>query len=349
MGDVLKRLANPTQVAKTTAGTILYTPGAGVTGSVRNSIIANPLAWDVWLDMSVGDITLPSGIILPGLYVPAFKTVTVPLDEIVSNAASDTVVARQRPSYQDIAGTASRLATPAVVASGTGTAGSASSVATGSWTEANATLYLLAVCWSASGGAGTISSFTDTHAGITWTQLGSTIVSANGQTKMALYSGVSTGTTAATTTVTFSGVQNQGALVAITNMGTVFDSSVANGAEAMCLLGSGEDVRNTATPSIYIPLQAHSTRIYVAVQQGGNGLTATAGSGATELNDLTNSIASGLTMETAQMLGTVQANPAIILPVWSAATGIVTSLGAVVEMFEPVSPLRVQLNGVESS
>lgn len=349
MADVLKRLAGPTQVAKTTIGTTIYTPGSGVTGSIRNAIAANPMAWDAWLDIAVNAIATPGNILLNGLYVPAFKTVAIPLDEIVSNAAGDIVVARQRPGYQDIIGSATRIATPAVVANGTGTAGSASSVATGSWTEVSGALYLLAVCWSASGGAGTISSFTETHAGITWTQLGSNITSADGKTKLALYSGVSTGTTAATTTVTFSGTQNQGALVAITNMGTVFDSSVANGAEAMCLLGSGEDARNTATPSIYIPSQAHSTRVYIAVQEGGNALSATAGSGATELNDITNSIASGLTMQTAQMLGTVQNNPAIILPVWSAATGIVTSLGAVVEMFEPVSPLRVTLNGVESS
>lgn len=339
MTDTLTRVSNPTRVVKNNTGTSLYTIGAGV-ANVKHAIVANTQPWDAYLTLGLGALTTDANLLVPSVLVPAFKTVVVPLDVIVSNAAGDIIKARQSIPYQNIYGSASLLQTPAVLTNGTGNAGASATVVTGSWTEVNGTLYLLSVAWKKAGGAGTLDSFTDTHTGISWTVL-KTVTSADGTQKLAVYAAVSTGTSATTTTANFSASQDASA-IAVTNVALTgtFDSTTANGVDGLVAYGGGEDVRATTTP--FIPLggwpSAGSNRIYSMTNSAAAAVAAA--TGWTELNDVT----TNLTLETAYSLGsTATSTSSVIAPT---VTSGAPNLAIAVDVQEKPAPLVVSLYGV---
>ncbi len=341
MANTLKRLSGPTVPVKggtDGAGTTLYTPSSGVTASVRNAVVASKAPWDAYISLYLNDANDETKILYNRLLIPAFRTVELPLDVIVANSGGDSIRARQTVPYQDTYGDATLLQTPAVLTNGTGNSAAATTVVTGSWTEVNGTLYMLSVAWRKAGGGITISSFTDTHAGITWTRIKNLV---SGDLSVAVYAGVSTGTTAATTTVTFSAAPDA-AGAAVTNVALTgtFDSTTANGTDGLVAFMAGTDPRSTTTPFLGGYSPTNSNRIVTAAALG-TATTYTAATGGTELNDIT----TNMSMETAYLLGNGTGPSSVYLPTLAAGNGAHAAIG--VEVQQPVSPLSVSLHGVE--
>ncbi len=342
MTDTLKRLTNPTVPVKNNDGSSIYTPGGSTITAVKHAIVANSSPWDAYITLGLNDLRVASNLLVPSILVPAFRSVPVPLDAIVSGAASDVVKALQRIGYQDSYGSASLLQTPAVLTNGTGNSGAGSTVVSGSWTSVTGTLYLATIAWSKAAAPGTISSFTDTR-GLTWTEI-YTLTAADGLSKLAVYAAVATSASAATTTVNFSASQDLSA-IAITNVALTgtFDDTTANGVDGIAAYGWGEDVRSTTTP--VIPLYGpgwHGSNRLVSLTANGAATTETAPTGYTELND----VGTNKTLATLYSLGsTATALSSSFAPTLAAGNG--RSLAIACEVQERRSPLAVTLYGVE--
>ena len=190
MTDTLKRLAGPTAPVQKSAGTSLYNPAGGVTAAVKSMLVHNtdPLM-GAFLWLGVNDLTDMTKRLYSGLYIPAGDTLYVPLDIVLTSA--DTLYARQASVVDPASINFSTGVTPAQV-------GSASSVTSGAWTEVNGAAYVLCVMQRHASAVGTVTGFTDTHTGISWTLI-NTVVNSLNTVRTSLYRAISTGTTNTTT------------------------------------------------------------------------------------------------------------------------------------------------------
>lgn len=334
MTDTLKRLAGPTQPAQTNAGTLLYTAGGSTVTAVKSALITNTdPVFGAYLSMSIGsDLSVATGLdnrICSQFYVAPGDTVFMPLDVVLGN--SETIYARQscliEPTLMTLA-----AATPAL------SAGSASSIVSASWAEAVGDLFLLTVILVDTSATALVSSFTDTHTGITWTLLQS-YVNAAATIRIYQYTAKSTGTTSATTTVTFDSTCDSSALsidkiTAITSPG--IDTSGANGATGFRALGTTEAPLG-ATP-LFVAGEVGASVIYGS-GTGTAAETQTQMTGWTEIDDFSTTNAAAI--RTAYIM----APASWVRPTMSA--GVKLHVAAFAEILNVKRSLTVSLNGVE--
>lgn len=334
MTDTIKRLAGPTQPAQSGAGTLLYTAGGATVTAVKSALITNnDPVFGAYLSMAIGsDLSVLTGLdnrICSQFYVAPGDTVYMPLDVILGN--SETIYARQSciidPNLMTIAA--------AVAATN---AGSASSIASASWTEAVGDLLLLTVVLVDTSATAQVSSFTDTHTGVTWTLLQS-YVNAAATIRIYQYTAKSTGTTAATTTVTFDSASDSSALsivkiTALTSPG--IDTSGANGITGFRALGMTEAPLG-ATP-LFVAGEVGASVIY----HRGTGTAAetqTAMTGWTEVDDFATTNAAAIC--SAYLMAPAAWNR----PTLSA--GAKLHVASFAEILNVKRSLTVSLNGVE--
>jgi hypothetical protein len=243
--DTIKRLAGPVQPAQTTAGTLLYTAGGSTVTAVKSALIHNtdPLM-GAFFTMAIGSsLTDLSKRVLSSFYVAPGDTAYVPLDLVLGN--NETLYARQSCMVDP-----GRLIIGAAVAAAS--SGSATFITTGAWTEAVGDIFLMTVVLRDTAAAAVISSFTDTHTGVTWTLLQGPVTNTAANTKMYQYTAQSTGTTNAVTTVTFDSTCDTSSIsiVKITAL-TSYDDDVSgtNGSTGFRALGTTEAPAGT-TPMI---------------------------------------------------------------------------------------------------
>jgi len=326
MTDTLERLAQA-RPAQTTAGTLLYTGGGSEVTAVKNALITNndPLM-GAFLTMSIGsDLTDMAKRVLSSYYVAPGDTVYLPLDLILGN--SETLYARQSCMIDP-----TQMTVAAAVAATS--AASATTIVTASWTEAVGDQFLMTVAWRS--GTETISSFTDTHTGVTWTLLQGPVTNAAATAKMAQYTAESTGTTNATTTVTFSGAVTSSIsidkITALTSY--IEDTTGTNGETGWRALGT------TEAPSGTTPLLVAS-EMGASVHYGVHHPTVTeahtAMTGWTEVDDIATN---GGSLATAILMAPAAwSRPTI-------ATGTTAYQGFFAEMLNTKRSLVVSLDGV---
>jgi len=333
MTDTIKRLAGPTRPAQTNAGTLLYTAGASTVTAVKSALIHNtdPLM-GAFFTMAIGsDLGVEAGLddrILSNYYVAPGDTAYVPLDLVLGN--NDTLYARQScmidPSEMTIA----------IAVASIGSTTDAAALASATWTEASGDLFLLTFWGKKATAVGDVSSFTDTHTGVTWTLLG-TYVSADGNERISSYTAQSTGTTNTTTTVNtdYTWIDAALSITKITALTSLRDDATGtNGSTAFRWLGGGE-AGTGATPLLTAKEMGAAVTYTVVHSTASEAHTAM--TGWTEINDVstTESIA------TAQMLAPASwARPGI-------ATGTTRPMFAFAEILNNKRSLTVTLNGVE--
>lgn len=271
------RLAGPTQPAKSEAGTTIYDPVAGIRANIRTAIVTNTHAslWG-WLTLSVGSIATKANRIVSGLPVPPKTTFTIPLDLVLdgdANGGADDLRARQTV---DMTYTAMTVASAVALIADTN-AGAATALATASWAAKNAACYVMFVSWT---GTPTISSFTDTHSGITWT-LVDQIDNTAGDTHLAVYRAQSSGTTNTTTTVTFSAAPT-GVFISIQEL-VGADSSGSHGDAA--IMKAGTRYLSPTNTNLYLPGTEQCGARLAAFMHNGAAGTWTPGAGFTEVHD----------------------------------------------------------------
>jgi len=274
MVDTLTRLAGPTIPAKGEAGTTIYDPSTG-TIVIRNATFTNVHAGrGAWAHLSIGDMTVPANRIISGLYVPPGETIVVPLDLVMAGATED-IRARQ---IVDQAGTAMNPASAtALIADST----DATTYTTATWTAISGAEYLL-FAYARAATTPAISSFTDTHSGITWTLVDSvTGLLASNIGKLVCYRAHSTGTTNTTTAVVWTATMQCGFVSIISLEGG--DASGTHGSE--CIQKSGAAYRPTTSTTVEVFGALHcGGRVFAGSNQQSTGAT-TAGGGFTEIHD----------------------------------------------------------------
>jgi hypothetical protein len=334
MTDTLKRLAGPTQVAQTNAGTLLYTVPGSTTTAVKSILLNNTdPVMGAFFSLAIGsDLSAATGLdnrILSNFYVAPSDTAYVPLDLVLD--AAETLYARQSCMIEP-----TQLTIAAAVAATN--AGSASSIVSASWTEAVDDLFLLTVALFDTSATAVVSSFTDTHTGVSWTALQS-FVNATSTFRVYQYTAQSTGTTGTTTTVTFDSTCDSSSLAitkitALTSL--VDDASGTNGSTAFRALGISEAPLGT-------------TPLYVAKEMGaavlnhnGSGTAAetqTVLTGWTEIDDF--STTNAASMRSARLLAPAS---------WTRPTlsaGARVSFGAFTEILNNKRSITCTLDGVE--
>jgi hypothetical protein len=330
MTDTLKRLGQA-RPAQTTAGTLLYTAPSATTTAVKNALITNndPIL-GAFVTLGIGsDLTDMSKRILSSYYVAPGDSVYLPLDVVL--ATGETLYARQScmidPGQMTIAA--------AVAATN---AGSGSSIVSASWTEANNDLFLLTVVLVDASATAQVSSFTDTHTGVSWTLLQSYVNIAS-TIRIYQYTAQSTGTTNTTTTVTFDSVCDTSALAidkitALTSL--VDDSTGTNGSTAFRALGTTE--APTGTTPLFIANEMGAS-VFHHHATGTISETQTPQTGWTEVDDFGTTNAA--TISSAQLLAPASwTRPTVV-------TGSKLRVAAFAEILNTKRSLTVTLDGVE--
>jgi hypothetical protein len=326
----VKRLAGPIQPAKSEAGTTLYTPGSGTKAVVRNAVITNTHAsFGAWATLAVGSIATKANRLASGLYVPPATTMVVPLEVTLDGDASDDIRARQTV---DMTYTAMTVASAVALIADTN-AGSSTSIATASWTAKNNACYVMFVAWT---GSPTISSFTDTHTGITWTLVQTISSSLVDTPTLAVYRAQSSGTTNTTTTIVFSSAPT-GAYISILEL-VGADSSGANGDAA--IMAAGTRYLSPTNTNLYLPGSEFCGARIAAFMHDGAAGTWTPGSGFTEVHDGTYATPS-TALEAAYALSAGKDASAI------ASTTSAENLMSLVDIQDSTKVLTITLNGVE--
>ncbi len=329
MADTLTRLSGPQTPSRSDAGTTIYTPKQGQIVALKNAVVSNPNPLKGgWIQVSLGPMVTKSNIVLPALFIPPNTMTTVPLD-IILNGGTEYIVARQ---IVDMSYTKMSVATAVAVINSTT---DATSQATASWAAANATAYLMVVVATHANAAAAPTSFTDTHSGITWTQVGSTITNAALTMAMSVWRAQSTGTTNTTTTANF-GITFTGCHIVIAAV-TGADVSGTNGSEAF--QDSGTFLYTTVTgTALVFPGAAMSGARFLATTSNAGG-TATPGAGFTELSDA--AIATPTNMLHTEYAMSPGGTADVTL-----GTTSTDKMGALVNMQDGSTPLNVILNGV---
>lgn len=197
MVDTLKRLSGPETIAKTAAGTTLYTCPVDTTTMVREIILTNTNpSRDAYVDLAIGALTTPGNRVATGLMIRAASTVVAPITVVLS--ASDTLRARSKLRRLPQLSLVNKVADA--------DSSSATSYASLSWTTEAYTPYILTVVNTHNSAAAVPSSITDTHTGISWTQL-QTVVDSNGTARITQYRAESGADVNTTTTINFTGAQ----------------------------------------------------------------------------------------------------------------------------------------------
>jgi len=328
MTDTLTRLAMAAP-AQTTAGTLLYTVPGATTTALKNILIANtdPLL-GAFLTLGIGsDLTVMANRIYSSLYIPPGDTVYLPLDLVL--AAGETLYARQSCQVS-----ASEMTVAAAVAATN--AGSATSIVSASWTEANNDLLLLTV--GINDAAAVVSGFTDTHAGVSWTLL-QTQLNTAATLRISQYTAQSTGTTSATTTVTFDSTADASCLsidkiTALTSIRD--DASGTNGSTAFRALGASEGVPST-TPLLVA--DEMGAAVFCHQVHAAAAYTQTVMTGWTEVDDFGTTNAA--TINSSRLLAPASWNRPTIV------TGTAALNYAFAEILNNKRSLTVTLNGVQ--
>lgn len=334
MADTLKRLtgASGIQPAQTNAGTLLYTTGGSTVTIVKSALLVNndPVQ-GAFFTMGIGTTfaTDMTKRVVSSYYVPPGGNEYLPLDLVLPN--SDTLYARQS-CMVDPAEMTLAAATPAV------SAGSATSIASAAWTEAVGDQFLLTVVLRDTAATAVVSSFTDTHTGITWTLLQGPITNAASTAKMYQYTAKSTGTTNAATTVTFDSTSDTSSLsiIKLTALTSYHeDTSGSNGATAFRAMGTSEAPAGTTPILMATDLGA---TVINAVHHPTVTEAHTAMTGWTEIDDVATN---GGSLATSYIM----APSSWVRP--TIATGTTAYQGFFVEVLNDKRSLTVHLDGVE--
>jgi hypothetical protein len=216
-------------------------------------------------------------------------------------------------------------------------AGGASSIASANWTSAAQDTYLLTVFMQRSSGPFDVSSFTDTHPGVTWTLLQSKLNTANTM-RISQYIAQASGAATVSTTVTFSGVNSASALAIdkfVSSVG-IIDTGGTNADRVFRGLGGFEAATATTTP---LELASEMGAAVIFAQgAAATGVSQTPMTGWTEVDDV--SAANPASLNTEYLLAPATwARPT--LGASSATVGLAT------EILNSQRFLVVTLNGVE--
>ena len=335
MTDTLSRLAGPTSPSRSDAGSTIYDPSSG-TIAVKNAIFTNrdPLK-GAWVTLSVNTLATKSNIIVPDLFVPPSSTVPVELD-LVMDGTTDDIRARQ---VVDMSYTRSLVPATAVAVINSTTDGT--TFATAGYAGIASRAYLMFVLATHATAAAAPTSFTDTHDGCTWTQVGNTITNTlgigAGSPTMALsaWRCQMTGTTNTTTTANFGATMTGCHIVVLTVPGA--DVTGTHGSEAF--QAGGEFCFTTVTGTSIVLPGTNMCGARIAAFSSNAGSTSTAGAGFTELSDA--AIATPTNMLTTEYANTPGAVADITL-----ATTSTDKIGMLVSVQDGSTPVNVTLNGV---
>ena len=329
MTDTLSRLAGPTAPSRSDAGSTIYDPSAG-TIALKNAIFVNsdPLK-GAWGYLSIGAMTTKANQIVPGIYVPPASTIPVELD-LVLDGTVDDIRARQ---VVDMSYSKLTVATAVAVINSTT---DAASQATASYAGVASTPYLMCVVATHANAAAAPTSFTDTHDGCTWTQVGSTITNGSAPTMaMSFWRCQMTGTTNTTTTANF-GITFTGCHIVVAKV-TGGDVTGTHGSEAFQDAGTFLHTTTTQT-AISVPGTGMCGARFAALTSNAGG-TSTAGSGFTELSDAAIATPTNtLTTEYAISSGAFAD--------FTLGTTSTDKMSALVNIQDGSAPLTVTLNGV---
>ena len=327
MTDTLKKLATAIPDKADTA-TAIYTTPASTTAVVRKAIISNRHVFDAVCKLSYSGGAAGEVVIVK---VPGQSQIAVPLNLNLEQAAW-SVFAQQ---YVDMTYTNMTVA-QAVTA--LNTASDATVYATASWTSQTDEVYVMAVINSHGGGNATVpSSITDTHTGVTWTQV-STLQSFDGLLRITMYRAKASGSNATTTTANFGATQTGCHIYIAKVVGA--DLTGSHGENAV--VRSGEYAPRTLPSSpIVIPASAWvGARLAVIAGNNSSG-TYTWSTGWTELHDAIN--AEGITASMGYTLtpGT---------SAWATSSlgmSLTQPIGVCVGLQDPTDAITVSLHGVE--
>lgn len=329
MADTLTRLSGPQTPSRSDAGTTIYTPKSGEVVAVKNAVVSNPDPLKGgWIYMSLGAMTTRTNIVIPGIYVPPNTVTTIPLDFIM-NGGTETLVARQvvDMSYSKMV---PALATPAINSTTDGT-----SFATAAYAGVASRAYLMYIVSTHANAAAAPTSFTDTHDGCTWTQVGSTITNAALTMALSTWRCQMTGTTSTTTTANFGATMTGCHIVIITV--PFADVSGTHGSEAFQDSGTFLFTTVTGTAIVHPGSLIAGARAYAHTSNAGG--TSTPGSGFTELSDA--AIATPTNMLTTEY--SVSPGAAADLTLGTTSTD---KMGHLVNFQDGSTPLNIMVNGV---
>lgn len=335
MADTLTRLAGPIAPSRSDAGSTLYTPKTGEIVALKNATLVNSDALKgAWAYMSIGAMTTASNLIIPGLYIPPGSIIKVDLDYIMNGG--EVLYGRQVVDMSYTPNLVPALATPAISSTVDGT-----SFATASWAAVNSQAYLMFVVSTHANAAAAPTSFTDTHSGISWTQVGTTITNTlgigAGTATMALsaWRAQSTGTTNTTTTANF-GITATGCHIVILGVPGA-DVTGTNGSEAF--QDGGNYTGNIATETAILIPGNKACGARIAGLSSNAGSTSTPGTGFTELSDA--AIATPTNMFTTEYGLTPGA-----VATFTLNTTSTDKIGMLVNAQDGSSPVSVVLNGI---
>lgn len=336
MADTLTRLAGPTSPSRSDAGTTIYTPNTLEIVALKNAVVSNPDPLrGGWVWLSIGAITTKANIIVPGVFIPPNTVTTIPLD-IILNGGTETVVARQQV---DMSYSKMTVSTAVAVVNST-TDGT--TFATASWAAVASRAYLMVVTATHASAAAAPTSFTDTHSGISWTQVGSTIdnnlgvpAGAGPTMAMSVWRAQSTGTTNTTTTANF-GATMTGCHIVIATV-PFADVTGTNGSEAFQDCGTFLYTTTTGTALVHPGTNIAGARFAALTSNAGG--TSTPGAGFTELSDA--AIATPTNMMTTEYI----ISPGAVAD-FTLGTTSTDKMGALVSMQDGSTPLNIILNGV---
>jgi hypothetical protein len=328
MADALTRLSGPSTPSRSEAGSTIYTPGTRQIVALKNVVLSNPDPLKGgWIQLAIGAMTTKANILLPSILVPPNTMTKVDLDVVLNDG--DSVTARQivDMSYSKMV--------PATAVAVINSTTDASTYATASYAGIASRAYVMFVTVVDAAAAAQPTSFTDTHDGCTWTQVGSSISNAALTMNLSTWSCQMTGTTNTTTTANFAAAMDGCHIVIATVPGA--DVSGTNGSEAF---QDGGNFLFTTVTGTGIALPGSSicgARIAAFTSNAGG--TSTAGSGFTELSDA--AIATPTNMMTTEYSITPGAVADITL-----ATTSTDKMGALVNMQDGSTPINVILIGV---
>lgn len=336
MADQLTRLTGPATVSRSDAGTTLYTPKTNEVVAVKNALLVNNDPFrGVWAYLSLGALSTQSNWFVPGLYIPPSTATKVDLDFIMNSGES--IFARQTV---DMSYSKMTVALPtgfAAIASTT----DGTTFATASWTPKNNTPYLMMVVSTHATAAAAPTSFTDTHTGVTWTQIGSTLTNSagigagNATMAISMWRAQSTGTTAQTTTANFGATMTGCHIVIAEVVGG--DVTGTNGSEAF--QDAGTFLGSTVTQTAVNILGNKMCGARFAAITSNAGSTSTPGGAFTELSDA--AIATPTNMASTEYA--ISPGP---IADFTLATTSTDKMGALVNMQDGTTPLGVILNGI---
>ena len=337
MADLLTRLSGPQTPSRSDAGTTIYTPQAREIVAVKNAIVSNPDPLKGgWIYLAINNFTSRSNIIIPGVFIPPNTVLSIPLD-FVMNGGTETLLARQvvDMSYSKM-----------VPAKPTGFVNVASTTdgttfATASWTAKNPMAYVMFIVSTHATAAAAPTSFTDTHTGVTWTQVGSTLTNilgvgaGNATMAISVWRCQSSGTTNTTTTANF-GATMTGCHIELWEV-PFADTTGTNGSEAFTDGGTFLFTTVTGTAIVHPGSVVCGARAYALTSNAGS--TSTPGAGFTELSD------AAIATPTNMMTTEYSISPGAVADLTLATTST-DKMGALVNMQDGSTPLNIIVDGV---